>query len=79
MRKGEEARAADALNQSRILNVSLVQDPTTPIEPVSPRIKLNLITGLLFGLILAGAAAHWSEEYDSKDLFDRLRSSKTPA
>jgi uncharacterized protein involved in exopolysaccharide biosynthesis len=66
VRKGEEARAAEALNQSRILNVSVVQDPTTPIEPVSPRIKLNLITGLLFGLILAVAAAHWSEEYDPK-------------
>ncbi len=66
VRKGEEARAAEALNQSRILNVSVVQNPTAPIEPVAPRIALNLITGLLFGLILAGAAAHWSEEYDSK-------------
>lgn len=66
VRKGEEARAAEALNQSRILNVSVVQDPTAPIEPVAPRIGLNLVTGLLFGLILAGAAAHWSEEYDSR-------------
>ena len=66
VRKGEEARAAEALNQSRILNVSVVQDPTAPLEPISPRIKLNLITGLLFGLILAVAAAHWTEEYDPK-------------
>ncbi|HWN57122.1 MAG TPA: GNVR domain-containing protein [Methylomirabilota bacterium] len=66
VRKGEEARAAEALNQSQILNVSVVQDPTAPLEPISPRIMLNLITGLLFGLILAVAAAHWSEEYDPK-------------
>jgi len=66
VRKGEEARAAEALNQSRILNVSVVQAPTMPIEPVSPRIMLNLITGLLFALILGGAAAYWSEEYDPK-------------
>jgi uncharacterized protein involved in exopolysaccharide biosynthesis len=66
VRKGEEARAAEALNQSRILNVSVVQDPTTPMEPVGPRIALNLITGLLFSLILAVAAAHWSEQYDPK-------------
>jgi len=66
VRKGEEARAAEALNHSGILNVSVVQDPTATIEPVAPRIGLNLITGLLFGLILAGVAAYWSEEYDSK-------------
>ncbi len=66
VRKGEEARAAEALNQSRILNVSVVQDPTTPIDPVSPRIRLNLIAGLLFALMLAVAAAHWTEEYDPK-------------
>jgi uncharacterized protein involved in exopolysaccharide biosynthesis len=66
VRKGEEARAAEALNQSRILNVSVVEEPTTPIEQVSPRIELNLITGLLFGLILAVAAAYWSEEYDPR-------------
>ena len=66
VRKGEEARAAEALNQSRILNVSVVQTPTMPIEPVSPRIMLNLITGLLFALILGAAAAYWSEEYDPR-------------
>ena len=66
VRKGEEARAAEALNQSRILNVSVVQEPTTPIAPVSPRIELNLIAGLLFALMLAIAAAHWTEEYDPK-------------
>jgi polysaccharide biosynthesis protein PslE len=66
VRKGEEARAAEALNQSRILNVSVVQTPTTPLEPVSPRIMLNLITGLLFALILGAAAAYWSEEFDPR-------------
>jgi hypothetical protein len=27
---------------------------------------LNLITGLLFALILGGASAYWSEEYDPR-------------
>ncbi|HVB55178.1 MAG TPA: hypothetical protein VNE63_01930 [Candidatus Acidoferrales bacterium] len=66
VRKGEEARAAEALNQSRIFNVSVVQAPTTPIAQVSPRIELNLTAGLMLGLILAVAVAKWLEEYDSK-------------
>ena len=66
VRKGEEARAAEALNQSQILNVSVVQALTIPLEPVSPRIMLNLITGLLFAMILAAAVAHWAEEYDPR-------------
>jgi len=44
----------------------VVQDPTAPLEPISPRIMLNLVSGLLFGLILAIAAVHWTEEYDPK-------------
>jgi uncharacterized protein involved in exopolysaccharide biosynthesis len=66
VRKGEEARAAEALNQSQILNVSVVQAPTMPLEPVSPRLMLNLIAGLLLALILGCAAAYWSEELDPR-------------
>ncbi|HZY59469.1 MAG TPA: hypothetical protein VFE56_06880 [Candidatus Binataceae bacterium] len=66
VRKGEEARAADALNRSRILNVTVVEDPLTPLEPVSPKLALNLIAGFLLAMVLAVGAAHWAETHDPR-------------
>jgi len=64
VRKGEEARAADALNRSRILNVTVVEDPVMPLEPVSPKLLLNLLAGFLLGLGFAVGAAYWAETSD---------------
>lgn len=66
LRKGEEARAAEALNQNKILNVSVIQPPSYPIRPDFPNIPLNLAAGMLLGLVAGLAAAHWEEEYDQK-------------
>jgi uncharacterized protein involved in exopolysaccharide biosynthesis len=66
LRKGEEARASHALNQSKILNVSVAQPPTTPLKPIPPKIELNLLTGVLLAMILAFAAACWEEWRDPK-------------
>jgi uncharacterized protein involved in exopolysaccharide biosynthesis len=66
VRKGEEARAADALNRSRILNVTVVQDPVKPLEPVAPRLTVNLLAGFLLALILGVGAAHWAETRDPR-------------
>jgi uncharacterized protein involved in exopolysaccharide biosynthesis len=66
LRKGEEARASHALNQSKILNVSVAQPPNTPLKPISPKIPVNLLTGTLLAAILAFAAACWEERRDPK-------------
>jgi uncharacterized protein involved in exopolysaccharide biosynthesis len=66
VRKGEEARAADALNRSRILNVTVVEEPATPLEPVFPKLKLNLFAGLLLAMVLATGAAYWAETRDPR-------------
>ncbi len=66
VRKSEEARAAEALNRSRILNVSVAQPATAPLHPVSPNVPLNTAAGLLFGLLLGIAAAYREEENDPK-------------
>ncbi len=65
-RKSEEARAAEALNRSRILNVSVAQPPTAPLRPVFPKVPLNTAAGLLLGLVLGVAAAYREEENDPK-------------
>jgi uncharacterized protein involved in exopolysaccharide biosynthesis len=66
LRKGEEARAAEALNQSKILNVSVVEPPNHPIHPKFPVVMLNLIAGLFLGIGIGVAAAFWEERYDQK-------------
>jgi uncharacterized protein involved in exopolysaccharide biosynthesis len=66
VRKGEEARAADALNRSRILNVTVVQEPVKPLEPVFPRLGLNLLAGFLAAMVLAAGAAWWAETRDPR-------------
>ncbi len=65
-RKSEEARAAEALNRSRILNVSVAQPATAPLRPVFPKVPLNTFAGLILGLILGVAAAYREEENDPK-------------
>jgi uncharacterized protein involved in exopolysaccharide biosynthesis len=66
LRKGEEARASHALNQSRILDVSVAQPPDFPLKPISPKISVNLMSGALLALILGAAAACWEEWRDPK-------------
>jgi uncharacterized protein involved in exopolysaccharide biosynthesis len=66
VRKGEEARAGDALNRSRILNVTVVENPARPVQPDFPKIPLNLAVGLLLGIALGIGAAHWAETHDPR-------------
>jgi uncharacterized protein involved in exopolysaccharide biosynthesis len=64
--KGEEARAAEGLNLSKILNVSLAQAPTQPLTPVFPIIWLNLLAGAALAVGAGIAAAYWEEQCDPR-------------
>ena len=68
LRKGEEARAAQALNQSKILNVSVAQLPDLPLSPVFPNVLLNLLAGMVLAAGI-GLAAAWFEERNDPRLF----------
>jgi uncharacterized protein involved in exopolysaccharide biosynthesis len=49
-KKEEEARISDALDQQRIVNVSVAQPPSAPPVPVQPRWWINLTLGLFFAI-----------------------------
>jgi uncharacterized protein involved in exopolysaccharide biosynthesis len=74
VRKSEEARAAEALNINKILNVSIAEPPTVPTGPVFPIVWLNLGAGILAAALLGFLAACWEEWQD-----DRIFSTATIA
>jgi succinoglycan biosynthesis transport protein ExoP len=66
VRKTEEARASEALNGNKILNVSVAQPPIVPTEPAFPCVRFNLAIGLVFALALAIVVTYWAEERDPR-------------
>jgi len=66
VRKTEEARASEALNTNKILNVSVAQPPIDPMLPVFPSVPFNLAVGLLLAAMFGAGAAYWAEESDTK-------------
>jgi uncharacterized protein involved in exopolysaccharide biosynthesis len=52
-KKREEARIAESLDQQRITNVAIVQAPTTPVQPSSPRVKLDLLLAAICSVFMA--------------------------
>lgn len=53
--KVEEFRISDAMDTQKISNVNVVEPASRPLKPVSPRLGLNAILGLVFGI--SGALA----------------------
>jgi uncharacterized protein involved in exopolysaccharide biosynthesis len=54
LHKREEARIADALDQTRILNIAIVQQPTVPISPVRSPLMFGLVGVLMAGMVSVG-------------------------
>jgi uncharacterized protein involved in exopolysaccharide biosynthesis len=54
MHKREEARIADALDQTRILNIGMVQEPTVPISPVRSPWMFGMVGILMAGMVSVG-------------------------
>jgi uncharacterized protein involved in exopolysaccharide biosynthesis len=66
LRRSEEARAAGALNRSKILNVSVAEPPSHPLSPSYPIVPLNLAVGLLLALGCAVGVAYLEELLDPR-------------
>ncbi len=64
LHKREEARIEEALDRTRILNVSMVEQPTIPVSPVrSP--GMFLLVGMLLAVVLSSALVFAQEYLDS--------------
>jgi len=63
MRKQEEARISDALDESRIINVAVVEPVTVPVVPARSR-PLVILLGLLAAIVVSLGAAVVAEYLD---------------
>jgi len=54
MSKREQARTTEALNKTRIVNVSQVEAPIVPVIPVDPPLLVMMIGTLVAGVVAAG-------------------------
>jgi len=61
-KKHEEARISAAMDQQRIVNVSIAQAAERPLRPVAPNKRLNLLLGFLLGTF-GGLALAFVGEY----------------
>lgn len=66
VRKAEEARAARGLNTSKILNITIAQEPMLPSQPKFPIVWVNLFGGIILALGAGIAAAYWDEMQDHR-------------
>src|SRR5204862_7928286 len=51
VKKQEEARISDALDQQKIANVSIADAPVRPYLPSEPNVPLNLILGFTVAML----------------------------
>jgi len=66
--KLEEARISREMDEQKIANISVIQEPVLPVTPVSPRKKLNLAVGVLVGAVLGLGLAFAAESTTSRKL-----------
>ncbi len=62
--KLEQARIDHALEIEKISNISIVQAPTYPVRPIGPKKALNMILGLLLGILGGIGLAFFSDYID---------------
>lgn len=59
--KMEEARIIDDMNRLKMANISVIQPAQVPVEPVTPKKKLNILLGIVFGSLSGIGFALFSE------------------
>ena len=64
LKKEEEARFADALDESKIMNVTVVEPAVVPAAPLPSKALLNILVGMILSLFAGIAAAFIRDRID---------------
>jgi uncharacterized protein involved in exopolysaccharide biosynthesis len=59
--KSEEARITDDMNRLKMANISVIQGASVPIRPVRPNKLLNIVLGIIAGMMAGLGWAYLSE------------------
>lgn len=59
--KAEEARIAEDMNRRKLANISVIESAAPPLQPISPKKKVNLGLGIIIGAIAGLALAFLAE------------------
>jgi uncharacterized protein involved in exopolysaccharide biosynthesis len=75
VKKEEEARFADAMDRHRIANISVAEPAYVPLQPVSPRKKLNVLLAIILGssagLAMASLAEYLDHTFQTREEVER--------
>jgi len=61
--KYEEAKISE---EGKLTNIRILQEAVEPRNPVSPKVKMNILIGIILGLGLGGGGAFLLESFDTK-------------
>jgi len=66
LERQEEARISEEMNRQKMANISVIQTATAPAEKIKPKKKLNILFGILIGIISSLGFALFSENTSQK-------------
>jgi uncharacterized protein involved in exopolysaccharide biosynthesis len=65
VKKQEEARISEALDEEKFANVSIIEPATVPLSPARPNKVMNLAMGFVFALMASFGTAYGMSFFDS--------------
>jgi len=66
LERQEEARISEEMNRQKMANISVIQTATAPAEKIKPKKTLNILFGILIGIISSLGFAIFSENTSQK-------------
>jgi uncharacterized protein involved in exopolysaccharide biosynthesis len=66
VKRTEEGRISDAMDNQKIANISIVEHPLVPIRPVRPNVPLNMMLAVVLGIFSSVGAALAAESFSGR-------------